>query len=171
MSELYHHGILGMKWGVRRTPEQLGHKKSIAERMKEHSDRTRPNPAGKSETDWAGRKRSGKPSWQTSEKPGRAISLVSDETKNQLKRSSGSNKSDTYKEAQKQDISKLTNQQLKDYNERLQLEQNFARLTSGKVKQGKDWVMKTVVGGIVVGSVATVTKQVVQSWLKTQFGI
>ncbi len=26
-NELYHHGIKGMKWGVRRTPEQLGHKR------------------------------------------------------------------------------------------------------------------------------------------------
>ncbi len=25
-SELYHHGVKGMKWGIRRTPQQLGHK-------------------------------------------------------------------------------------------------------------------------------------------------
>ena len=30
--ELYHHGVKGMKWGVRRTPEQLGHKPTRGER-------------------------------------------------------------------------------------------------------------------------------------------
>lgn len=25
-NELYHHGIKGMKWGIRRTPAQLGHR-------------------------------------------------------------------------------------------------------------------------------------------------
>ena len=27
--ELYHYGVKGMKWGVRRTPEQLGHTKKV----------------------------------------------------------------------------------------------------------------------------------------------
>lgn len=41
--ELYHHGVKGMKWGVRRTPEQLGHKPSRGERkvakLEEKSER------------------------------------------------------------------------------------------------------------------------------------
>lgn len=34
MNELKHYGILGMKWGVRRTPEQLGHKQEKVKRNK-----------------------------------------------------------------------------------------------------------------------------------------
>lgn len=32
--ELYHYGVKGMKWGVRRTPEQLGHKKRLKKSQK-----------------------------------------------------------------------------------------------------------------------------------------
>lgn len=36
-NELYHHGVKGQKWGVRRTPKQLGHDKP-KKRMSELSD-------------------------------------------------------------------------------------------------------------------------------------
>lgn len=38
--ELYHHGIKGMKWGVRRTPEQLGHRKPAKQVVAKSSDRS-----------------------------------------------------------------------------------------------------------------------------------
>ena len=33
-SELYHHGVKGMKWGVRRTPGQLGRKLTRSDKKK-----------------------------------------------------------------------------------------------------------------------------------------
>lgn len=121
---LMHHGIKGMKWGIRRTPEQLGRRDERRQ-----------------------------------------------EAKNRLIRSSGSRASNTLREARGQDINKLSNQQLQDYNNRLNLEQNFARLTEGRVKQGKDWIAKTIISGIIVGTVAQVTKSLVKNWLETTFGI
>lgn len=49
MSDEYieHHGIMGMKWGVRRTPEQLGHKKKIT---KNKAAQSKPKPKAKSDS-------------------------------------------------------------------------------------------------------------------------
>lgn len=42
--EIWHHGIKGMKWGIRHTPEQLGHK-SPAGAKTENSGNRRPSGA------------------------------------------------------------------------------------------------------------------------------
>lgn len=123
-----HHGILGMKWGVRRTPEELGHRVKEKESV----------------------------------------------FKNKLVRSSGSRSSNTLKEARSKDINKLTNEELKSYNNRLNLEKQFSELTSGRVKKGKDWAsgaMKSLFGGIVIGSVTAVVAPIGQKWLKERFSL
>lgn len=39
MDELYHHGVKGQKWGVRRTPAQLGHKVSLKKMSNKERDK------------------------------------------------------------------------------------------------------------------------------------
>lgn len=192
MSELYHHGILGMKWGVRRYQNEDGTLTSAGKRR--YSESIRSTQSTKPRWGISEDRSSTKPKWaisargvrstqqtqppkgaivegRPSTKPKWARSYSGEDVANQLRRSSGSRKSETLTKARKENIDKLSNEDLKKYNERLNLEQNFARLTEGRVKQAKDWVAKTVVSGIVIGAVSQVSKQVVKTWLQTQFGI
>lgn len=46
-SELYHHGIQGMHWGVRRTPQQLGHTTKQIERSESFKKKNKAKKAEK----------------------------------------------------------------------------------------------------------------------------
>ena len=49
-NELMHYGVPGMKWGVRRTPAQLGRKKTSSSKSLFEKKKSKPKPKAKSES-------------------------------------------------------------------------------------------------------------------------
>lgn len=122
MNYLSHHGILGQKWGRKSGP---------------------PYPLKPSDHS-ASEKKAG---WKKSlEREGQNKLNVNSTAKNKIVRSSGSRNTETMKRARQEDIDKLSTKELKEYNERLNAEKQFAELTKGNVSSGKKWAQKLLVG-------------------------
>lgn len=118
-TELMHHGIKGMHWGVRRTPEQL-------ERTRGHI--------------------------------GTASNIVK-EAKN-INNSVSNIRSNT----KKKNLSTMTDQELRDRVNRLNLEQQYSMLSGNKVSKGQQYVKNTLevagstlaIAGSIVGIAASI---------------
>lgn len=110
---LQHHGIKGMKWGVRRTPEQL-------QRTKNHID---------------------------------TASNMVKEAKN-----INNSVSKIRSTVKKKDLSKMSDQELRDRVNRMNLEQQFSQLSSGKVSKGESYVRNTLE---IAGSALAVTSSAI----------
>ncbi len=132
--ELYHHGVKGMKWGVRRTPEQLGHK-----------------PRGN-------RKKKLKGSPSAIEKAKKAIARYKQESAAKKSKKQAEEEAKKNKKAQvsKEDLLKsrdarliyqnahlLSDQELRDINNRLVTERNIKKMADENTKSKVDKLIST----------------------------
>ena len=104
-NELYHHGIKGMKWGVRRTPAQLGHE-------------------------------TGGVDLQKAKKKVEAANTIVNESQN-INRKVSSRKQKKMQKQQVQNAKAMTDQELRERVNRLNMEQQYARLTTEQMNVGK----------------------------------
>ena len=132
-NELYHHGIKGMKWGVRRTAAQLGH------------------PTGKIDL-------------QKTKKRVDAAGTIVTESQNINKKVS-SKKQRKMQKQQVQTAKAMTDKELRERVNRLNMEQQYARLSTEQMNAGKVNVDKVLAE---VGTAVAVTNSVLAIALAIQ---
>ena len=132
-NELYHHGIKGMKWGVRRTPAQLGHD-------------------------------TGGIDLQKTKKKVEAANTIVNESQNINKKVS-SRKQRKIQKQQVQNAKAMTDQELRERVNRLNMEQQYARLSTEQMSAGKVNVDRVLSE---VGTVVALTNSVLAIALAVQ---
>lgn len=123
--ELYHHGVKGQKWGVRRTKAQLGYKTTSSAKKKTTSKSTSTRAVSKKTNSWV---------------------------KNYLaKRSTAKKKASTKNEQEadkpkKKSVSEMSDAELREKISRLQMEKQYKELTASSKQnsRGKKFVMNVL---------------------------
>lgn len=118
--EFYHYGVKGMKWGVRRTPAQLGHVTDSAKKAA--------SAVGKA-VGSAGKK---------------AATAVSEHRAASKKKKADKQEVERQKKLRKKPISEMTDDELKERIARLELEKRYAEISPKSVKTGESWLNRAL---------------------------
>lgn len=149
MPDLMHYGILGMKWGVRRSKEQLERDKRASERKSSgFFDKT--IKTGKDKSPISPAEKIGKESEKILENSMKLSSRMSAEKQ---------------RKTRSKDMDSMTNEELKNAIERMRLEDAYADLDSKRISRGMSSVtsiLETVGTVVAIGasaaSIATTVK-------------
>ena len=148
--ELYHYGVKGMKWGVRRTPAQLGHTTGTKKK--------RSGSAGEAVKN-------------TAKKAAKAISnKVSETRRKRAEAKAHDAETKKIQENKKKKLSDLTDDELRQRIQRLELEKRYRDLTPKETSRGKAFI--DAVGKQVLGpAVSNAARQKLEAVLKEQLGL
>lgn len=117
-NELYHYGVKGMKWGVRRTPEQLGHVKKAASNAS---------------------KAVGSAAKKVASAAGKAYS-------SHRQKKADKKAAEEEKKRRRKPISELTDDELRQRISRLELEKRYRDLQPQKISKGESFVARALKG-------------------------
>ena len=148
-SELYHYGVKGMKWGVRRTPAQLGHDTGGSKKKQ------------KSGSDDSG---------TAKKKSGRS----SESNQNKTSSSTGRN---TLKELQGKSLNDMSDAELQQYFNRVNTQRNImtaqqqiSQMQPQKVNKGRQFVSNTV-KNVVMPAAQNAARDYLQKTLREALGL
>lgn len=147
LDELKHYGVKGMKWGIRRTPAQLGHRPSTKKKKDETEDGSVKTAAKK-----VGRAISDK---RAASKQKKAAKQKADEAKKELQR------------RKNKPLSEMTDDELRRVVNRLQLEQQYHQYNPRQVSLGEKFV-KSVGMDIIKPAATNAGRQLLQDQLLKQ---
>lgn len=154
-SELYHHGVKGMKWGVRRTKAQLGYKTSPKKKKRSPNDE---NAVTK-----------------TVKKAGKAIGTAASNAN--AKHKERKEEERRTKEARARNeklknkpISDMTDEELRQKIQRIQLENQYRALNPKKVSAGEKFA-KTVLNDVIAPAAKNAGRQYLEKSLKKSLGL
>lgn len=148
--ELYHYGVKGMKWGIRRTPAQLGH--TTGKKKK------RSGSAGEAVKN-------------TAKKAAKAISnKVSETRRKRAEAKAHDDETKKIQENKKKKLSDLTDDELRQRIQRLELEKRYSDLTPKQTSKGKAFI-NAVGKQVIAPAVTNAARQKFEAVLKEQLGL
>ena len=149
-NELKHHGVLGMKWGVRRTKRQLDRARSA------ESEAKTAKKLATAYTNSIDKRAAKKPSSVTRANEAKTAHKIADAYVNAMnKKATKARTKATTLDKKTNPVKYMSDAELRNRLNRIQMERQYSQLSKSNVSKGKEYAQKIIKAGTTVAAVTT----------------